>query len=52
MVGIGGGIWSPEYDIRIGEVVVSSPANGKPGIFQYDFGKAVQGEGFQHTGHI
>jgi hypothetical protein len=52
MVGIGGGVWSPEYDIRLGDVVVSSPTNGKPGIFQYDFGKAVQGEGFQHTGYM
>lgn len=49
MVGIGGGVPSREHDIRLGDVVVGTPGSGYPGVFQYDFGKAVQGKGFQHT---
>ncbi|KAK2059928.1 hypothetical protein LY76DRAFT_677679 [Colletotrichum caudatum] len=51
MVGIGGGAPSPEHDVRLGDVVVSSRDGGKGGVFQYDFGKAVQGLdiSFQHT---
>ncbi|KAF5707794.1 hypothetical protein FMUND_10944 [Fusarium mundagurra] len=49
MVGIGGGAPTPEHDIRLGDVVVSASGHGKGGIFQYDFGKAVQGQEFQET---
>lgn len=42
IVGIGGGAPSAKHDIRLGDVVVSSPSNGKGGVFQYDFGKAIQ----------
>ncbi|KAJ5915638.1 hypothetical protein N7466_011571 [Penicillium verhagenii] len=49
MVGIGGGVPSPRHDIRLGDVVVSAPRNGEGGVFQYDFGKSIQGESFQHT---
>jgi nucleoside phosphorylase len=49
MVGIGGGVPSREHDIRLGDVVVGSPGSGHPGVFQYDFGKAVQGKAFQFT---
>lgn len=52
MVGIGGGAPSPKHDIRLGDVVVSSPMNGKAGVFQYDFGKALQNESFQYTGYM
>ncbi|KAF5724515.1 ankyrin protein [Fusarium mundagurra] len=48
MVGIGGGAPTKEHDIRLGDVVVSSPTAEHSGIFQYDFGKARK-EGFQHT---
>lgn len=41
MVGIGGGAPSPKHDIRLGDVVVSSPAGGDGGVFYYDFGKAI-----------
>ena len=49
MVGIGGGVPSDKHDIRLGDVVVSVPRDGDGGVFQYDFGKAIQGQGFQHT---
>lgn len=48
MVGIGGGVPSVKHDIRLGDVVVSSPEAGYGGVFQYDFGKAANGE-FQYT---
>ncbi|KAH7146212.1 nucleoside phosphorylase domain-containing protein [Dactylonectria macrodidyma] len=50
MVGIAGGAPSPKNDIRLGDIVVSSPRNGKPGVLQYDFGKAIQGQEFKQTG--
>ncbi|KAH7187043.1 ankyrin repeat-containing domain protein [Fusarium oxysporum] len=52
MVGIGGGAPTPEHDIRLGDVVVSASGHGKGGVFQYDFGKAVQGQEFQETGFL
>ncbi|KAL5600475.1 hypothetical protein FOVSG1_008287 [Fusarium oxysporum f. sp. vasinfectum] len=48
MVGIGGGAPTKQHDIRLGDVVVSSPTSGQSGVFQYDFGKATE-EVFQHT---
>ncbi|KAH7231001.1 hypothetical protein BKA59DRAFT_409172 [Fusarium tricinctum] len=52
MVGIGGGAPTPEHDIRLGDVVVSASGHGKGGVFQYDYGKAVQGQEFQETGFL
>jgi hypothetical protein len=52
MVGIGGGAPSPRHDIRLGDVVVSASGNGKGGVFQYDFGKAIQDQGFRETGFL
>lgn len=49
LVGIGGGAPSTRHDIRLGDVVVSAPRNGKGGVFQYDFSKTIQSESFQHT---
>lgn len=49
MVGIGGGVPSEKHDIRLGDVVVSASRDSDGGVFQYDFGKAIQGQGFQHT---
>lgn len=49
MVGIGGGVPSARHDIRLGDVVVSAPRNGKGGVLQYDFGKTIQGQRFQQT---
>ncbi|KHO00520.1 uncharacterized protein MAM_01298 [Metarhizium album ARSEF 1941] len=47
MVGIGGGAPSAYQDVRLGDIVASAPRNGNGGIFQYDFGKTVQGKGFK-----
>ncbi|KAK8208081.1 ankyrin repeat-containing domain protein [Phyllosticta capitalensis] len=52
MVGIGGGAPSGKNDIRLGDVVVSSPCNGQDGVLQYDFGKAIQGRDFQQSGFL
>jgi nucleoside phosphorylase len=49
MVGIGGGAPSRSNDIRLGDVVVSLPGRGTGGVFQYDYGKAIQNQGFQAT---
>ncbi|KJK73966.1 hypothetical protein H634G_10755 [Metarhizium anisopliae BRIP 53293] len=48
MVGIGGGA-PGVHDIRLGDIVVSSPRDGYGGVFQYDFGKTIQGHSFEHT---
>ena len=49
MVGIGGGAPSEKHDIRLGDIVVSAPRDGEGGVFQYDFGKTIQNQAFQHT---
>jgi len=51
MVGIGGGVPSVEADIRLGDVVVSSPHKQHGGVVQYDFGKATP-SGFERTGFL
>ena len=48
MVGIGGGAPTPSCDIRLGDVVVSSPRSGTGAVFQYDYGKSVQHKSFEH----
>ncbi|ROV87359.1 hypothetical protein VSDG_09866 [Cytospora chrysosperma] len=52
MVGIGGGAPSPRHDIRLGDIVVSAPRDGKGGVFQYDFGKSIQERSFKNTGFL
>ncbi|WQF89370.1 Putative nucleoside phosphorylase domain-containing protein [Colletotrichum destructivum] len=52
MVGIGGGAPSAKHDIRLGDVVVSSPRHGKGGVSQYDFGKTIQNQNFLETGFL
>jgi nucleoside phosphorylase len=52
MVGIGGGAPSQKHDIRLGDIVVSAPRDGKSGVFQYDFGKTIQDQSFQTTGFL
>jgi nucleoside phosphorylase len=42
MVGIGAGIPSPTHDIRLGDLAISIPKDGHPGVVQYDFGKYEQ----------
>jgi hypothetical protein len=58
MVGIGGGAplvgpgLKKAQDIRLGDVVVSTPGKGRGGVYQYDFGKSIQDRDFQTTGHL
>jgi hypothetical protein len=52
LVGIGGGVPGKTHDIWLGDVVVSEPRNGHGGVFQYDFGKSIQGQAFQRTGFL
>ncbi|KAH7196238.1 hypothetical protein BKA60DRAFT_625831 [Fusarium oxysporum] len=52
LVGIGGDAPSPNHDIRLGDIVVSSRDGGKGGVFQYDFGKTIQNRSFQETGFL
>ena len=52
MVGIGGGAPSRKHDIRLGDIVVSTPCDGKGGVFQYNFGKMIQNQSFQSTGFL
>ncbi|KID82461.1 btb/poz [Metarhizium guizhouense ARSEF 977] len=49
LVGIGGGAPSPKHDIRLGDIVVSAPRDGQGEVLQYDFGKTMQNQAFQHT---
>jgi nucleoside phosphorylase len=48
MVGIGGGV-PTNHDIRLGDVVVSSPGKGLGGVLQHDFGKTIQNRKFEVT---
>ncbi|KAH8816143.1 hypothetical protein F5884DRAFT_841856 [Xylogone sp. PMI_703] len=52
MVGIGGGAPNQKHDIRLGDIVVSAPRNGKGGVYQYDFGKTIQDQKFRTTGFL
>ena len=47
MVGIGGGAPSEHHDIRLGDVVLGAPTNGKNELLQYDFGKKIQERNFE-----
>ncbi|KJK65920.1 hypothetical protein P875_00021989 [Aspergillus parasiticus SU-1] len=51
MVGIGGGLPSPQNDIRLGDVIVSRPEREHGGVVQYDMGKYTV-DGFQRTGFL
>jgi nucleoside phosphorylase len=52
MVGIGGGVPSEAHDIRLGDVVVSSPGKHDGGVIQYDFGRTVAEGRFVHGGSL
>lgn len=52
MVGIGGGALSAKHDIRLGDIVVSTCGNGRGGVFQYDYGKAIQNHTFIAMGSL
>ncbi|PYH47089.1 putative wd40 protein [Aspergillus saccharolyticus JOP 1030-1] len=51
MVGIGGGI-PTKHDIRLGDIIVSSPQRGLGGLLQFDLGQELQGQGFHQTGFL
>ncbi|KAI1209023.1 uncharacterized protein F4807DRAFT_428541 [Annulohypoxylon truncatum] len=52
MVGVGGGVPSSRHDIRLGDIVVSTVQNRIGGVLQYDYGKTIQDECFEVTGHL
>ncbi|CAD0099801.1 unnamed protein product [Aureobasidium mustum] len=53
MVGIGAGIPRlKEYDIRLGDVVVSKPEGTSGGVIQYDLGKAKADGSFERKGML
>jgi nucleoside phosphorylase len=52
MVGIGGGAPTANNDIRLGDIVVSSRQGETGGVYQYDYGKTIQGRSFQQTGFL
>jgi nucleoside phosphorylase len=52
MVGIGGGAPSLKHDIRLGDVVVSSPVGRTGGVIYYEFGKTIQNRQFERTGAL
>ncbi|KAK8115574.1 hypothetical protein PG984_012076 [Apiospora sp. TS-2023a] len=52
MVGIGGGAPNETNDIRLGDIAVSAPRDGRGGVFQYDYGKTVQDQTFRETGFL
>ncbi|KAI0098563.1 TPR-like protein [Nemania sp. FL0031] len=52
MVGIGGGVPSKEHDIRLGDIVVSVPANGFGGVVQHDMGKNTKDGGWVRIGSL
>jgi nucleoside phosphorylase len=52
MVGIGGGVSSPKYIIRLSNVVINVTDDRKNNIFGYDFGKTIQGQEFQTTAFL
>jgi nucleoside phosphorylase len=52
MVGISGGAPSKEHDIRLGDVVVSTPGRQSGGVIHYEFGKSIQNKTFEFTGSL
>jgi hypothetical protein len=52
MTGIGGGAPSWKHDIRLSDVVASSPKSRTGGVVHYEFGKAIQMKKFERTRHL
>lgn len=52
MVGIGGGVPTEANDIRLGDVVVSKPANQDGGVIKYDMGKVLPSDVFERRGSL
>lgn len=51
LVGIGGGVPSEKNDIRLGDVVVSTPVGTSGGVIEYDLGKQTPA-GFERKGFL
>lgn len=51
LVGIRGGVPTNKIDIKLGNVVVSQPNQGRGGVVQYDFSKSTP-SGFERTGFL
>jgi nucleoside phosphorylase len=52
MVGIGGGVPSHKHDIRLGDIVVGTPANQSGGVVQYDIGKTGKNGHFERMASL
>jgi nucleoside phosphorylase len=52
MVGICGGVWSDNADIRLGDVVVSQPTGLHGGVVHWDFGTMDKEGVFRRTGTL
>jgi nucleoside phosphorylase len=52
MVGIAGGVWHPDTDVRLGDIVVGVHPKGEAGVVQYDYGRQIQDEAFIKTGSM
>lgn len=52
MVGIGGGAPSRHADIRLGDIVVSTPNDDFRAVVQYDYRKTLQGDIFKVIGTL
>ncbi|KIW95901.1 uncharacterized protein Z519_02966 [Cladophialophora bantiana CBS 173.52] len=52
MDGIAGGAPTKKHDIRLGDVVVSSPDRRSGGVMQYGHGKTIQNRQFKVTGSL
>jgi len=52
MVGIGGGAPGAKHDIRLGDVVVSSPIGRTGGVIHYEFRKTIQDKSFDRIGSL
>ena len=51
-MGIAGGAPNLKNDIRLGDVVVSSPTPQHGGVLQYDYGRTIQNQDFKEIGHL
>ncbi|GLB04460.1 hypothetical protein AtubIFM57258_010426 [Aspergillus tubingensis] len=52
LVGVGGGAPSKSSDIRLGDVVVSTPVGNDSGVIPYDWGKRLPSGEFQQIGTL
>ncbi|KAL2853313.1 hypothetical protein BJY01DRAFT_244279 [Aspergillus pseudoustus] len=52
LVGIGGGVPSTKHDIRLGDVVVSTPSGSNSGVIPYDIKKILVGGESQSNAYL